>query len=310
MKKTMRQYPIVCILSLLVATGWAQERVIKVWPQGAPGAIENSAYKPETIYINGNIPRLTKVTDPTLEMYPAPVQHSSGTAVIICPGGGYGRLAIDHEGSVVAAKLNQWGITAFVLKYRLPSDAIMKQKNIGPLQDGQEAVRIVRRHAAEWNINPHKIGIMGFSAGGHLAATVSTLYGDSLYTQMDTTSARPDFSILVYPVISMDSTVTHGGSRINLLGEHPSEELMRRFSSDLLVTPQTPPAFLVQAVDDPAVPIENSIRYLIALRKNKVPAELHLYESGGHGFGLGKSNGTESSWPEACKRWLISRGLL
>jgi len=253
---------------------------------------------------------LMKVTDPTLEMYPAPVQHSSGTAVIICPGGGYGRLAIDHEGSLVAAKLNEWGITAFVLKYRLPSDAIMKQKSIGPLQDGQEAVRIVRRHGGEWNIDPHKIGIMGFSAGGHLAASVSTLYGDSLYTPMDTISARPDFSILVYPVISMDSTITHGGSRIMLLGEHPSQELERRFSCELQVTPQTPPAFIVQAVDDPAVPIENSIRYLLALRKNKVPAEMHLYESGGHGFGLGKTNRTESSWPEACKRWLLSRGLL
>ena len=201
------------------------------------------------------------------------------------------------KGRPLQQSLTNWGITAFVLKYRLPSDSIMKQKSIGPLQDGQEAVRIVRRHAAEWKIDPHKIGIMGFSAGGHLAVAVSTQYGDSVYTPIDTTSARPDFSILVYPVISMDSTISHAVSRINLLGEHPSEELVRRFSNELQVTPQTPPAFLVQAVDDLSVPIENSIRYLLALRKNKVPAELHLYESGGHGFGLGKSNGTESSWP-------------
>jgi acetyl esterase/lipase len=250
------------------------------------------------------------VTDPTLDCYFVPAEKSTGTAIVICPGGGYGRLAIDHEGSLVAAWLNELGIAAFVLTYRLPSDAIMANKSIGPLQDGQEAIRIVRRHAKEWNIDAHKIGIMGFSAGGHLAATVSTHFAENVYAPTDTTSARPDFSVLVYPVISMDSTITHRGSRDNLLGPAPSEETVRNFSAEKCVTKDTPLAFMVHAADDNTVPVENSIDYMLALKRNRVSCELHIYESGGHGFGLGGGVGTKSTWPEAFKKWLQANSIL
>lgn len=295
---------------LLYASVFAQEKSIKVWPGKVPDAIENASYKPETIYIEGNQPRLLKVVDPTLDMYPAPATSANGTAVIICPGGGYARLASDHEGVAVAQWFNTMGITAFVLSYRLPSDEIMKNKSVGPLQDAQEAVRTVRRHAKEWNIDPEKIGIMGFSAGGHLASTLATHFRETVYTPIDTTSARPNFAILIYPVISMDSLLTHGGSRANLLGEHPSPKQVKKFSNDLQVTADTPPAFLVHAMDDNVVPVQNSINYALALQKYHIPCELHIYEKGGHGFGLGKTNGTESSWPKACQQWLQSRGLL
>jgi acetyl esterase/lipase len=169
---------------------------------------------------------------------------------------------------------------------------------------------MVRRHAAEWGINPRKIGIMGFSAGGHLASTVSTHYRENVYKPVDTTSARPDFSLLIYPVISMDSSITHWGSRENLLGKNPSPELLHRFSNQLQVDSQTPPAFLMHSMDDGTVPVENSIEYALALKKNKVPCELHIYERGGHGFGLGYSKNTESTWPAACQKWLQANGFL
>jgi acetyl esterase/lipase len=202
------------------------------------------------------------------------------------------------------------GVSAFVLKYRLPSDAIMKDKSVGPLQDVQEAIRIVRRNAKDWNINPRKIGIMGFSAGGHLASTASTHFTDKVYEVKDTTSARPDFSILIYPVISMDTAITHRGSRDNLIGKNPSKEQVVRFSNELQVNSNTPPAFLVHATDDNTVPVQNSMNYLLALKKNKVPGELHIYEKGGHGFGLGANKGTAAEWPNACKSWLKVKGLL
>ena len=289
---------------------FCQQRTIKIWEHTIPGSIENPSYKMETIYADGSKPRIRKVTDPTLDYYPAPADKSTGAAIVICPGGGYGLLAIDHEGTLVAEWLNKLGIAAFVLTYRLPSDEIMVNKSIGPLQDAQEAMRIVRRHAKEWNINPHKIGIMGFSAGGHLAATASTHFADRVYESADTTSARPDFSVLIYPVISMDSTITHRGSRENLLGLSPSDEEVRNFSADESVTKDTPPAFLVHAADDNTVPIQNSINYLLALKRAGVPCELHLYESGGHGFGLGGGVGTKATWPEAFKSWLQVRKLL
>ncbi|HTR81516.1 MAG TPA: alpha/beta hydrolase [Bacteroidota bacterium] len=303
---------LLAVLTLLIlsASSFCQPKTIRVWEGSIPGAIEDPSYKSETIYIDGNKPRITKVTDPTLDFYPAPADKATGVAIVICPGGGYGRLAIDHEGTLVAVWLNTIGISAFVLTYRLPSDAIMVNKSIGPLQDGQEAIRIVRRHAKEWNIDPHKIGIMGFSAGGHLAAMVSTHFADTVYQHSNTTSARPDFSVLVYPVISMDSTITHRGSRDNLLGPAPSNETVRYFSADRSVSKETPPAFIVQAADDKTVPVQNSIAYFLALEKIGIPCELHIYESGGHGFGLGGGTGTKSTWPQAFKAWLQARGIL
>ncbi len=302
-------YVLLFFISSILLQTFAQEKIIKVWPDKIPGAIENPSYKLEVETDNGWT-RIKNVSDPTLDFFPAPKESANGTAVVICPGGGYTRLAISHEGTQIAAWLNKLGIAAFVLKYRLPSDEIMIDKKIGPLQDGQEAIRIVRRHAKEWNINPNKIGIMGFSAGGHLAASVSTHYNDKVYEPKDSTSCRPDFSLLIYPVISMDSTTTHMGSGENLLGKYPSPELVKYFSNELQVTRNTPPAFIVCSADDKAVPIQNSIGYLLALKKYDIPAELHIYEHGGHGYGLGRTNGTESTWPDACKKWLEANGFI
>ncbi len=291
-------------------TTMAQTQVIKLWPAGVPNSKPDPGYKAET-GTNKNGTWEKNISNPTLDYYPAPADHSSGAAIIICPGGGYTHLAVESEGSKVAKWLNNIGITAFVLKYRLPDTAIMINKTIGPLQDAQRAMRIVRRNAKKWNINPDKIGIMGFSAGGHVASTLSTHYDQKVYKLRDTVSARPDFSILIYPVISMREGITHMGSRIALLGKHPTPALVKLYSNELQVNNNTPPAFLIQAMDDPAVPIQNSIDYAQALRKFNIPCELHLYERGGHGFGLGTNkHDTESSWPEACIGWLKMHGLL
>jgi acetyl esterase/lipase len=287
----------------------AQHMTINVWKGQIPCSIKNGGYK-EILDTSGGWDRISKVTNPRIDFYPAPAEKSTGTAVLICPGGGYGVLAIGHEGKDIAGWFNSIGISAFVLKYRLPSESIMTDKTIGPLQDAQEAMRLIRQNAKEWKINPEKIGVMGFSAGGHLAATLSTHYNDKVYETDFKTSARPDFSILIYPVISMDSSITHMGSRITLLGNNPTDEIVKRYSNELQVNKKTPPAFLVHSIDDGTVPVENSINYVLALRKFKVPCELHLYQSGGHGYGMGRSNNTESTWPEACIKWLIQQRLL
>ncbi|MBN1463228.1 MAG: alpha/beta hydrolase, partial [Paludibacteraceae bacterium] len=213
--------------------------------------------------------------------------------------------AMDKEGTKIALWLNSQGITAFVLKYRLPNDLIMKDKTIGPLQDAQEAIRFVRRHALEWNLDANKIGIMGFSAGGHLAATLATHYNDKVYEAHDSTSARPNFSILIYPVISMMDEITHKGSRNDFLGKNPTISLVNKFSNELCVNSETLPAFIVHATDDKSVPVENSIIYYQALKRNNVNAELHLFEKGGHAFGLGV-NEANKCWPELCEKWLRS----
>ncbi|WP_320054468.1 alpha/beta hydrolase [uncultured Acetobacteroides sp.] len=287
----------------------AQPKAIDIWQGKVPGAIADPSYK-FAVDTTSAYSFICRVSNPILDMYPAPTDKANGTAVVICPGGGYAGLAFKHEGAQVASWLNSLGVTAFVLKYRLPSDAIMKDKSVGPLQDAEEAIRIVRRHAKEWNISPAKIGIMGFSAGGHLAATLSTHFDEQVYKPADETSARPDFSILIYPVISMDSQLTHSGSRRNLLGDTPSEELVKHYSNELQVTANTPPAFLVHSSDDKVVPVKNSIDYALALGKYNISYELHIFKSGGHGYGLGKSDGTEKAWPEICKSWLKARGLL
>jgi acetyl esterase/lipase len=307
----MKMLPIATTLSLLLFPTLlsAQTVTIKIWPDGVPGGKSAPGYSEQTIMDNGK-PRVSRVTDPTLLVYPAPTGKASGTAVVICPGGGYTLLAIDHEGYDIAGWFNQMGITAVILKYRLPADAIMEDKSVGPLQDVQEAIRIVRRRANEWNLDPARIGIMGFSAGGHLAATASTLYAEPVYPPTDATSARPDFSILIYPVISLQQANTHGGSRRNLLGENPNQLRVDKFSNELQVNEQTPPAFLVHSSDDAAVPVSNSIAYFQALRSKGVPAELHIYEKGGHGYGLARDRGTEAGWPDACEKWIKARGLL
>ncbi len=296
-----------CLLFIslsLTIPALSQKKEIPLWDK-IPDEIISKEYSEEVDHKNELSEGVRKVTLPTLTAYFANPEKSNGTSVIICPGGGYGMLAINKEGYKVAEWFNSLGINAFVLKYRLPSDLIMKNKTVAPLQDAQEAVRLVRRNAVKWKLNPNKIGIMGFSAGGHLASTLSTHYNDKVYTPADTTSAKPNFSILIYPVISMQEGITHQGSKDNLLGKNAGIELADKYSNEKQVTASTPKAFLVHATDDKAVPVENSINYYLALKKEKVLAEMHLYESGGHGFGLGVK-GTNASWPKACEKWLIA----
>ena len=288
---------------------FSQNKEIPLWDK-IPGAIEAVDYKQEPrLDDKGNITGIRKVTEPTLKIFLADNNSSKNAAVIICPGGGYSLLSHEKEGDKVAAWFKSIGISAFVLKYRLPSDIIMKDKTIGPLQDAQEAVRTLRRHAEEWNLDPAKIGIMGFSAGGHLAATLSTRHNDKVYDAKDNVSARPDFSILIYPVISMGDAITHKGSKENLLGKNAGSEMIEKYSNEKHVDSNTPKTFLAHATDDKAVPVENSINYYLALKQHQVPVEMHLYENGGHGFGLGVQ-GTNKSWPQACEKWLVSNGFI
>jgi acetyl esterase/lipase len=282
----------------------AQLTTLKVWPSGVPGSVNNDTYTEKISEANGLPARIEKVTDPTLTVYLPPKESTTGKAVLICPGGGYGFLSFINEAFPIAKWLNDNGIAGIILKYRLPSDAIMKDKTIGPLQDAQEAMRIIRRNAIAWNINPVQVGVIGFSAGGHLASTLSTHYSERVYPLIDSISARPDFSLLIYPVITMDESFTHGGTRRALIGESPPEDAIKRFSNELLVDGNTPPTFLVHSTDDKAVPVKNSIVYYEALLKNNVTAEMHIFQKGGHGYGLADKRGTESAWPTLCLRWI------
>ncbi|HKZ68215.1 MAG TPA: alpha/beta hydrolase [Chitinophagaceae bacterium] len=263
----------------------------------------------ETAETTNGILRIKDVSVPTITMYKAEPPSAKRTAVIICPGGGYGILAASHEGSDVAQVFNSWGITAFVLKYRLPDDSIMVNKETGPLQDAQRALQLVRQNANQWGIDPGKIGIMGFSAGGHLAATASTHFNKLAIDNPDNISLRPDFSLLIYPVISFTDSLTHMGSRNNLIGKNPLPEKVKEYSNELLVNGQTPPAFLVHASDDKAVKQENSIQYYNALQKNKIPAALHLFPEGGHGFGMNNKTTTDN-WIDRLKNWLKTNQYL
>ncbi|HCE55815.1 MAG TPA: alpha/beta hydrolase [Lutibacter sp.] len=285
---------------------YAQDEIIPVWSDTIPGALTKNGYQEIALYKDGIAYNISKVTTPTLSVFLPDNDKINSSAVIICPGGGYAYLSIDKEGFKIARWLNSLGIAAFVLKYRLPSDEIMVDKTIGPLQDAQEAVRVVRRNANKWKIDLNKIGIIGFSAGGHLAATLSTHYLDILYTTYDTISARPNFAMLIYPVISMKNEISHQGSRDNLLGKTPSDLLIKKFSMNEQVKSLAPVTFMVHAYDDASVSVENSIKYYQALIKHKVPAELHLYEKGGHGFGLGVKE-TSQYWTNQAENWLRSR---
>ena len=214
--KTRILFVLLFIMNVLIVR--SQTVTLKLWPDGIPGSISDPSYVENITITDGKTIRCEKVITPDLTVFlPAP-EKANGAAVMICPGGGYGALAFDHEGNAIAKWLNDNGIAGIILKYRLPSDQIMKDKTVGPLQDAQEAMRVIRRHSSEWKIDPKRIGVIGFSAGGHLASTISTHYAEKVYDVRDNTSARPDFSLLIYPVVSMDTLVTHMGSRNNLLG--------------------------------------------------------------------------------------------
>ncbi len=264
---------------------------ILLWENGAPGALGQA-----------------DTDKPTITVYRAP-RGNVGTAIIVAPGGGYGALAMDHEGRQEAYWFNAMGITAFVLKYRLGP----RYHHPIELGDAQRAIRTVRSRAAEFNVLPDRIGMMGFSAGGHLTSTAGTHFDAGKPDSTDPierAGSRPDFLILGYPVISFDPAVTHAGSLKNLLGDNPDPKLVENLSNELQVTAQTPPTFIFHTSNDNAVPVENSVRFYLALRKAKVPVEMHLFENGPHGVGMALSDPSLSAWPALLMNWLRARGLL
>ena len=273
----------------------AAQTVLPVWPNGAPGAVgTEDADRPSlTVYL------------------PAPGQ-ATGTAIVVCPGGGYVRQAMDHEGHQVARLLTSRGVAAFILQYRVGP----RYHHPAMLQDVLEAIRLVRRRSAEFSLKPDRIGVLGFSAGGHLASSAATLFDApegraGSPAAADPTSARPDFAVLAYPVIVMgEPAVTHKGSQENLLGAHPSADLIGRLSTDRQVTPRTPPTFLFHTHADTAVPPENSVRFYLALVSAGVPAELHIFEQGAHGVGLAPHDPALRTWADLLFTWLRGRGLL
>jgi len=278
---------------LIAAACFGQKRPVELlWPNGAPGAVGQE-----------------DADRPSLTIYLPAAEQATGTGVVVCPGGGYAHLAMDHEGDQIARWLNSFGVAAFVLKYRLGP----RYHHPAPLQDAQRALRFVRLHAADYGVRADRIGIWGFSAGGHLAATAGTHF-DRGHPQapeaIDRESCRPDFLILAYPVISFTTPYTHRGSLRNLLGDNPDPQLVESLSAEKQVTPETPPTFLFHTNADTGVPAENSVLFYLALRKAGVPAEMHIYQNGPHGVGLAPLDEALSSWPARLADWMRTRGLL
>lgn len=292
---------------ILTSTMLKAQEIINLYPKGVPGAIADANYIEKADTAADKKIRVSKVSTPQLIAYYPEKGKANGTSVVICPGGGYSILAILHEGYDVAKRFTDAGVTAFVLKYRLPSDAIMKDKSIGPLQDAQQAIKYVRENAAKYNLNASKIGIMGFSAGGHLASTAGTHFKTAVIENSNNTSLRPDFMILIYPVISFGE-FAHKGSRTNLLGANPTEEHIKLYSNELQITPETPPTFLVHAADDKTVPLENSLNFSLKLKQAGVKQELHVYQAGGHGFGLNNKT-TKEDWFKTLLNWMNMNAL-
>jgi acetyl esterase/lipase len=288
------------LLALLLATTpaatLAAEPTVEVlWPAGAPGA-KGAA--------DGDIPKLT--------IYLPDKDKATGAAIVICPGGGYGHLAMDHEGHQIAQWLNSFGVAGFILQYRHRNSGA-GYGHPAPLQDVQRAIRTVRSGADRWDVKPDRIGVLGFSAGGHLASTAVTHFDDKVYDprdEIDQAGARPDFGVLIYPVISFVEPFTHVGSRQNLLGADAGKELIEKFSNERQVTAQTPPCFLIHTWEDTAVPAENSVYFYLAMRKARVPVEMHLFAKGPHGFGLGQKIEGTSAWPTLCQNWMKVSGFL
>jgi len=277
--------------SMVAAQETARPTPMPLWPNAAPGA---KGTEPEDI--------------PIISLYVPPAGKANGAAIVVCPGGGYGHLA-DHEGHTIAVWLNSIGVTAAVLKYRLGP----RYGHPAPMQDAARALRTVRARAKEWNLDPNRIGIWGFSAGGHLASTMATHFDDGnphASDPIERVSSRPDVAVLAYPVISMAEGTTHAGSRKNLLGANPPPELVALLSNEKQVTPKTPPTFLFHTADDSAVSVENSFLFAEALRKAKVPYELHVFEKGRHGVGLAQNDPALSAWPKLLESWLRVRGFI
>ena len=287
----------------------AQDYTLPLYPSGKIPNWQKSDEKEKRE--SRDILWLTNVQTPDIAVYLPTKRFATGAAVVICPGGGYAGLAYDLEGTDIAKWLNTKGIAGIVLKYRLPISKNNSTPHLTPLMDAQRALRLVRANATKWNINSNQIGIMGFSAGGHLASTLLTHYDRGNATATDSIeqqSSRPDFGILIYPVISMSKPIMHAGSRNNLIGEKPDPALANSYSNELQVTKETPPTFLLHAMDDNAVPVENSLLFFQALKDKGVPGELHVFPKGGHGFGLATGKGALEGWTSLCADWIKSLG--
>lgn len=301
----MRSFTLALLSSFtLAAEAQTEIPLYKTIPNSIP-----SANKERSETDKAGIVRTYDVSQPTLTIYLPPAKKATGTGVIVVPGGGYGLLAIKHEGHDVAKALNDMGIAAFVLKYRLPDDSIMTDPSIGPVQDAQRAIQIVREKAKEYGIKSNRLGILGFSAGGHLASTAGTHFDTNYIDVSRKTNLRPDFMVLIYPVISFTDSLMHKGSRTNLIGKNPSAEKIKTFSNDQQVTAKTPPSFLVHAKNDKGVVIQNSRQFYAACLKHHVPAELYEFEEGGHGFGLINPT-SDVKWMDLLKIWLQKNKFL
>lgn len=296
----------VSILMLFISFQLPAQKIIPLYPEKIPN---NTSCQMKEIRMvdKGIFYGFRSISKPTLEVYLPDQKLATGASVIICPGGGYAMESYVYEGTMIAEEFQRHGIAAFILKYRVPNDSIMIDKSIGPLQDAQQAIKTVRQRAAEWKINPSKIGIMGFSAGGHLASTAGTHFEKAYIPNDENISLRPDFMILVYPVISMKDGLTHGGSRKNLLGEEPTASQIELFSNEAHVNATTPPTWLTHTGDDNVVPVENSIRFYQELIRNNVPAEMHLYPKGNHGFVLSQK---PEEWMQSVFDWMNKADLL
>ncbi len=291
---------------IAISANCFSQKIIPLYNKAIPNSLTNNM-KEITLYWDGKFGGYKSISIPTLEIYLPVESDANGTAVIICPGGGYGMESYQKEGINIATIFIKQGTAAFILKYRLPSDSIMKEKNIGPLQDAQQAIKVVRENALAWHIDSNKIGIMGFSAGGHLAALAATHFEVSFIPNDEHTNLRPDFMMLVYPVISMTDKLTHPSSRTNLLGENPGEEKVTFFSNEKNITAKTPPAWITHSEEDKVVDVDNSIVFYEALRKQHVPVEMHLYPNGNHGFVLDLPT---ESWMKPLFEWMKSNGWI
>lgn len=292
----MKNFLFVLALLFSISSTINAQEIISLYQGAIPNFKVAPTDRPVESFASG---MYRNVTNPTLEVFLPSQEKATGMAVVICPGGGYGVLVYQGEGISTAKELSANGIAAFVLKYRLPDDKLMENKTIAPLQDAQQAIKLVRENATKWGIDPHKIGIMGFSAGGHLASTEATHFKKALIENIQNTSLRPDFQIVVYPVISMQDKLTHAGSRNQLLENNPTKEIKDLFSNELQVDEDTPPAYITHAADDKTVDVDNSVEYFEALRHHNVPVEMHLYPKGGHGFIFGYKD-----WIEPLLKWM------
>ena len=293
------------IFSLMYLGGKTQDVRMPLYPANAIPNYQKTS-EVEKRDTTGTL-RISLVQQPDIAVYLPTRGIATGQAVVICPGGGYGILAYDKEGTDFAKWLNSKGIAAIVLKYRLPNSRSNIVPHQSPLLDAKRAIRLVRANASMWNIQKDKVGVIGFSAGGHLASTLGTHFdagNPSAADSVERYSSRPDFMILAYPVITMSKPYMHVGSRNNLIGANPTEELANLYSNDLQVTKETPPTFIVHATDDGGVPVENALSFYQALKTNGVPAEMHIYPKGGHGFGLATGRGYLETWTDRLSDWL------